>query len=150
LKKKNKRNDVKNVELFSILKTDDVIKLERLYGSDKNKDAYHTLRKRLYESLMLFLSNKTYEINHNQTHEALCLLVVSKFLLENSLHKHAFKCLQKAEKKAEELELYSLLHEILQTKLQYIFLNEKESLEVLTNKILKNQELLNKETRFNM
>lgn len=150
LKKKNKRNDVKNIELFSILKTDDLIKLEKLYGSDKNKDAYHSLRKRLYESLILFLSNKTFEKNHSQAHEALRLLVVSKFLLENSLHKPAFKCLQKAEKKAEELELYSLLHEILQTKLQYIFLNEKESLEVLINKILKNQELLNKETRFNM
>src|SRR5690606_19498232 len=134
LKKKNKRNDVKNIELFSILKTDDLIKLEKLYGSDKNKDAYHSLRKRLYESLILFLSNKTFEKNNSEAHEALRLLVVSKFLLENNLYKPAFKCLQKAEKISEKLEQYSLLHEILQTKLQYAFLNDKEDLEELTDK----------------
>lgn len=150
LKQKNKRNDVKNIELFSILKTDDINKLKKLYGSDKSKDAYHSLRKRLYESLILFLSNKTFEKNNSEAHEALRLLVVSKFLLENNLHKPAFKCLQKAENIAEKLEQYSLLHEILQTKLQYTFLNDKEKLEDLTNKIIENQELLNKETRLNM
>lgn len=150
LKQKNKRNDVKNTELFTILKTDDINRLKKLYGSDKNKDAYHSLRKRLYESLILFLSNKTFEKNNSETHEALQLLVVSKFLLENNLYKPAFKCLQKAENTAEKLEQYSLLHEILQIKLQYVFLNDKENLEDLTLKIIKNQELLNKETRLNM
>lgn len=150
LKQKNKRNDVKNIELFSILKTDDINRLKKLYSSDINKDAYHSLRKRLYESLILFLSNKTFEKNNSEAHEALRLLVVSKFLLENNLHKPAFKCLQKAEKISEKLEQYSLLHEILQTKLQYAFLNNKEKLEDLTDKIIKNQELLNKETRLNM
>jgi len=150
LKQKNKRNDVKNIELFSILKTDDINRLKKLYGSDKNKDAYHSLRKRLYESLILFLSNKTFEKNNSEAHEALRLLVVSKFLLENNLYKPAFKCLQKAEKISEKLEQYSLLHEILQTKLQYAFLNDKEDLEELTDKIIKNQEFLNKETRLNM
>lgn len=150
LKQKNKRNDVKNIELFSILKTDDINRLKKLYGADKNKDAYHSLRKRLHESLILFLSNKTFEKNNFEAHEALRLLVVSKFLLENNLYKTAFKCLQKAGSLAEKLEQYSLLHEILQTKLQYVFLNEKEKLEDLTDKITKNQELLNKETRLNM
>ncbi len=150
LKQKNRRNDVKNIELFSILKTDDINKLKKLYGSDKNKDAYHSLRKRLHESLILFLSNKTFKKNNSEAHEALRLLVVSKFLLENNLYKPAFKCLHKAENMAEKLEQYSLLHEILQTKLQYAFLNEKENLEDLTDKIIKNQELLNKETRLNM
>lgn len=150
LKKKNKRHDTKNIELFSILKTGDINKLKKIYNSNKNKDAYHSLRKRLNESLILFLSNKTFEKNNSEAHEALRLLVVSKFLLENNLYKPAFKCLEKAEKTAEKLELYSLLHEILQTKLQYYLLNSKENLELLSNKILKNQELLNKETRFNI
>ncbi len=150
LKQKNKRNDVKNIDLFSILKTDDINRFKKLYGSDKNKDAYHSLRKRLHESLILFLSNKTFEKNNSEVHEALRLLVISKFLLENNLQKPAFKCLQKAEKTAEKLEQYSLLHEILQTKLQYAFLNDKENLELLTAKIIKNQEILNKETRLNM
>lgn len=150
LKQKNKRNDVKNIELFSILKTVDINKLKKLYGSDKKKDAYHSLRKRLHESLILFLSNKTFEKNNSEAHEALRLLVVSKFLLENNLYKPAFKCLQKAEKISEKLEQYSLLHEILQIKLQYAFLNDREKLEDLNDKIIKNQELLNKETRLNM
>ncbi|WCM43417.1 hypothetical protein MG290_07090 [Flavobacterium sp. CBA20B-1] len=150
LKLRNKRNDTKNIELFSILKTVDINKLKKLYGSDKNKDAYHSLRKRLYESLLLFLSKKTFEKNNSEAHEALRLLVVSKFLLEHNLHKAAFKCLKKAEMVAEKLEQYSLLHEILQIKLQYAFLNDKENLELLNDKIIKNQDIINKETRLNM
>lgn len=150
LKQKNKRNDVKNIDLLSILHTDDINRLKKLYRSAKNKDAYHSLRKRLHESLILFLSNKTFEKNNSEAHEALRLLIVSKFLLEHNLHKTAFKCLKKAEFVAEKLEQYSLLHEILQTKLQYAFLNDRENLELLSTKIIKNQEITNKETRLNM
>lgn len=150
LKKKNKRSDVKNIELFSMIKTVDINKLKKLYGSDKNKDAYHSLRKRLHDNLILFLSNKTFEKNNTEANDALRLLVVSKFLLENNLYKPALKCLQKAEKTAEKLEQYSLLHEIFQTELQYAFLDNNKDIDLLCNKILKNQELLLKETRLNM
>ncbi len=45
LKRKNKRNDVKNVRLLEIIETDDINKLKKLYDPTKNRNAYHALRK---------------------------------------------------------------------------------------------------------
>ena len=59
LEKKNRRNDIKNIELFKLLVQDELSSKElcvKLYKSD-NKDAYHALRKRLYQSLIDFIAN---------------------------------------------------------------------------------------------
>ena len=88
LKKKNKRNDVKNIQLLNYLKTDDInnkniFKLETKISND----AYHALRKRLSDALILFLSNKTFEKNNAEGNEALRLLIVSRYFFENECFK---------------------------------------------------------------
>lgn len=149
LKKKNKRKDVKNIALFSMLETGD-IKTNKNRSVLSDKGAYHALRKRLYANLILFLSNKSFEKNNGEAHEALRLLVVSRFLLENQQPKPAFKCLDKAENLAVSLEQYSLLHEILQTKLDYVYWNKRETLSVISTRLMENQEKLMKETRLSI
>lgn len=150
LNRKNKRSDVKNLHLLDLIETDDIKGLNQLYKSDKNNDAYHALRKRLQDNLLLFLSQKTFENNHSDTHDALRLVVVGRFLLENDVVKTAFKCLNKAEHMAECLEQFNLLNEILLLKLQYAHLSEAEDLEALTMRFLSNQSAMQREAKLNM
>lgn len=150
LQRKNKRADVKNLQLFNLIETDDINSLKKLYKPQKNNDAYHALRKRLQDNLLLFLSQKTFESTHSDTYDALRLVVVGRFLLENDVAKIAFKCLDKAERLAEHLEQFNLLNELLLLKLQYAHLPEAENLEALTVRFMQNQLLMQREAKLNM
>lgn len=147
---RNKRHDIKNIRLFDLLETDDIQSIDKIYDSAKNRDAYHALRKRLHDSLLLFLSQKTFENNNSEAYEALRLLVVSRFLLENNLAKIAFKCLLKAEKIATDLEQFSLVNEIFLLRLQFAHLSTAEDLEALTKKFLANQHDMQREAKLNI
>lgn len=150
LHRKNKREDVKNLQLLSLIETDDINSLNKLYGPEKNNDAYHALRKRLQDNLLLFLSQKTFESNHSDTYDALRLVVVGRFLLENDIVKVAFKCLDKAERLAEQLEQFNLLNELLLLKLQYAHLTGAESLDILTERFSQNQAHMQREAKLNI
>ncbi|PTR01656.1 hypothetical protein C8P68_101893 [Mucilaginibacter yixingensis] len=150
LQQKNKRLDVKNLQLLDLIKTDDIDGLNKLYKPEKNKDAYHALRKRLQDNLLLFLSQKTFESTHSDTYDALRLVVVGRFLLENDSAKIAFKCLDKAERMAEHLEQFNLLNELLLLKLQYAHLPGAEDLEALTARFLQNQSHMQREAKLNL
>lgn len=150
LKRKNKREDVKNLQLLDLIETDDINGLNKLYNSEKNNDAYYALRKRLQNNLLLFLSQKTFESSHADTYDALRLVVVGRFLLENDVIKTAFKCLDKAERLAKHLEQFNLLNEILLLKLQYAHLQGAENLEALTARFFQNQSDMQREAKLNM
>jgi len=150
LNRKNKRADVKNLQLLDLIETDDIDNLARLYQSQKNNDAYHALRKRLQDSLLLFLSQKAFESTHSDTYDALRLVVVGRFLLENDVIKVAFKCLDKAERLAEHLEQFNLLNELLLLKLQYAHLPGAEDLDALTARFLRNQSNMQREAKLNL
>jgi hypothetical protein len=150
LQRKNKRTDVKNLQLLDLIETDDTNGISKLYKAEKNKDAYHALRKRLQDNLLLFLSQRTFENDQSDTYDALRLVVVGRFLLENDVIKVAFKCLDKAERLAEQLEQFNLLNEILLLKLQYAYLPEAEYLESLTARFVQNQSNMQRDARLNM
>lgn len=150
LERKNKRADVKNLQLLDLIETDDIDGINKLYNSEKNKDAYHALRKRLQDNLLLFLSQKTFESNHADTYDALRLLVVGRFLLENDVVKVAFKCLDKAERLAGHLEQFNLLNELLLLKLHYAHLPGAEDLEILTTRFEYNQLNMQREAKLNI
>lgn len=148
VERKNKRNDVKNLQLLNLIETDDIDNLNKLYNPKKNNDAYHALHKRLQDNLLLFLSQKTFESN-SDTYDAL-RLVVGRFLLENDVPKIAFKCLDKAERLAGHLEQFNLLNELLMLKLQYSHLPEAETLDAVTTRFAENQLHMQREARLNM
>lgn len=150
LQQKNKRADVKNLQLLYLIETDDINGLNKLYNPEKNNDAYYALRKRLQDNLLLFLSQKTFESNHSETYDALRLVVVGRFLLENDVIRTAFKCLDKAERMAKHLEQFNLLNELLLLKLQYAHLPGAEDFEALTARFLRNQSDMQREAKLNM
>ena len=150
LQKKNKRNDVKNIKLFNLIETDDIKSIDNLYKDAKNRDAYHALRKRLHDSLLLFLSQKTFENSTDESYDILRNFVVARYLLENNLVKIGFRSLEKAEKLAQAQEQFSLLNEILLLKLQYSHLDVTVNLDELTEKFRINQNHMQREAKLRL
>ena len=108
------------------------------------------IRKRLYDSLIEFMANRSFEQNTGDEHEVLRLLVVSLVFFEHKLNKEAFKCLAKAETKALKLEHFSLLNEIYQTQIQYAHLDTALHLGPLITKYTLNKEKLHREEQLNL
>lgn len=149
LRKKDRRGEGRSVQLYKMIETDDINSLNKLQSGKNNDDAYHALRKRLYDSLVEFMANQTFTTSTAEAHEVLRLLVVSRFFLEHKLTKTAFKCLAKAEAKAIPLEQFSLLNEIYHTQIQFAHLNPALDLDGVIAKFRDNRERLHREEQLN-
>lgn len=149
LSKKNKRFDTGNIELFRLLETDDINALEK-FRRIKSADAYHAMSKRLYDSLVEFMANRSFANDTSEEQEVLRLLVVSRVFFEHKLYKAAFKCLAKAEAKAAALEQFALLNEIYRTRIQFAHFDPSTPLERLLQKYEANRKKLEQEERLNL
>ncbi len=151
LKKKNKRNDTKNVALFKLLESNHSLKdVDLLLYKKPSKGAYHALSKRLYDSLIDFIASKSFKNEANEEIEALKLLVVSRIFFEHKQYLIGFKIIEKAERNAEKFGLYSILNEIHYTKIQYASHHPNFSLELLIKDFKANQQLLKQEENFTL
>lgn len=123
-KRKNRRTDAKNRELFQLIASGKTTDLDlKLYGKPA-KNAYHALCKRLQDSLIDFVASKGFSTESSEEHAALKLLLASRIFFEQKQAKIAFKTLEKAEKIAQESDVYSILNEIYHTKIQYAHLSK--------------------------
>lgn len=140
LEKKNKRSDTKNVQLFKLLtKQEDSEDIcHKLYKGQK-KQAYHALRKRLYQSLIDFIANSKIEEENSVDMQLIKYILASRTFMLHNQFKVAYKILDKAEALAEEHLLFSILNEIYHTKIQFAYANPSENLEALIIKSKANQ-----------
>lgn len=150
LNKNNKRKDVHNIELFNSLINDDINNIKKSFTEKKTANAYHALSKRLYDSLIEFMANRSFENDTTEEHEVLRLLVITRVFFEHKLIKSAFKCLAKAETKAMVLEHFNLLNEIYHTQIQYAHLNPVLPLEAVIEKFKANKQKLDQEEQLNL
>lgn len=150
LNKKNKRKDVRNTELFNLLKTDDINLEKKSFQDKKTANAHHAVNKRLYDRLVEFMANRSFENDTSEEHAVLRLLVVSRLFFEHKLTKAAFKCLAKAETIATGLEHFSLLNEIYHTQIQFAHLNLSLSLDTVVEKFRINKVNLEQEEQLNL
>ncbi|MCV2486455.1 hypothetical protein OD917_16085 [Flavobacterium sp. SH_e] len=150
LSKKNKRKDTGNIELFNSLKTDDIKITKNIIKDKKSTDAYHALRKRLYDNMIDFMANRSFENDTSQENAALRLIVVSRLFFEHKLTKTAFKCLAKAEEIALSIEHFSLLNEIYLTQIQFAHFNLSEPIEKIIQKFKSNKKKLEYEEQLNL
>lgn len=150
LSKKNKRKDTGNIELFNSLKTDDINITKNILKDKKSTDAYHALRKRLYDNMIDFMANRSFENDTSQENAVLRLIVVSRLFFEHKLTKTAFKCLAKAEDIALSIEHFSLLNEIYLTQIQFAHFNLSEPIEKIIQKFKANKKKLEYEEQLNL
>ncbi|WP_343696944.1 hypothetical protein [Flavobacterium sp.] len=150
LSKKNKRKDTGNIDLFNSLKTDDIKNKKNNLSNKKSTDAYHALRKRLYDNMIDFMANRSFENNTSQENTILRLIVVSRLFFEHNLTKTAFKCLAKAEEIALNIEGFNLLNEIYLTQIQFAHFNLSEPIEKIITKFKVNKKQLEYEEQLNL
>ena len=149
IKSRNRRGDVKNIALYNLLKKGEKKNIDiKLYGK-KNKNALHVLSKRLLDSLIDFISLRSFSKETSEEMEILKLLLASRILLEQGNDKIGIKLLRKAEKIAKEHDLFAILNEIYQTKIQYAHKQPLEKLKDVLTASAKNLERLQIEQKIN-
>ncbi len=149
LRRKNRRKDTKNEKLFKLIdagKTDDLD--IRLYGRPA-RNSFHALCKRLQDSLIDFVASKSFAGETSEELEILKLLLASRIFFEKKLYKIAFKTLEKAERAAIPLDLYSIRNEIYHTKIQYAHLNTNWELEEIIEGSKMNMDLYQQDFHLN-
>ena len=151
LKKKNKTKDEKNIQLFKLILNEPHLNnyVDRIYP-ERNKNAFHALSKRLQDSLVDFIAIKAFENENSAEQELFKKILAARILVDHQNYKFAFKLLQKAESKAKQLELYSILREVFITLLQFAHHYEKINVTELKLKIAKNQQHLDLELRLQL
>lgn len=152
LEKKNKRTDTKNIELFNYLLSDKLDSKSiciKLYGSEK-REAYHALRKRLYQSVIDFTANQALQEEGSINMQIIKYILASKAFLQQKQYKVAYNILDKAEILASEHHLFALLNEIYHTKIQYAYANTSVELEALILKFKNNQKNILLEDELNI
>ena len=135
INKKTKNKGGKAVALFLLLAEGITEKLdERIYGKSA-KNSYHALSKRLQDNLIEFIAGKSFQKQSSEELKAIKLLNVARLLLKNSKYQEGFKLLQKAAIIAETYELYAILIEIYQTKVQFAHYTTAVDLELIFQKL---------------
>jgi len=152
LNKKNRRTDVKNIQLFKLLYANELSSAEicnQLYPN-KKKDAYHALRKRLYNSLIDYLATLNLEEENSDKIQIIKYILVARSFLQQQKFHLAFKLLQKAIIIAKEYQLYPYLNEIYHLKIQFSYANDTENLDKLILDFKENQRLYFIEEQLNI
>jgi hypothetical protein len=152
LQKKNKRQDTKNIQLFKLLTNPNIDSktiCKQLYQT-KNSNAYHALRKRLFQSLIDFTANKNLEDENSIDMQIIKYILASRTFLLQKNFDIAYKILDKAERIADEHLLFPILNEIYHTKIQYAPNYSKINLEGLINKQKENQKKHQLEDQLNI
>ena len=147
LGKRNKREDVKNIELFKQLEEGkEDVKLKTTIGSG----AYHALRKRLLDTLLDFIAVHSFETETSEEYEILKLLLTSRILLEQKHYTLGLNILSKAERQAKDLDLFNILNEIYYTKIQFAHQNSKIDLSSILLDYQSNKANLEQEENLNI
>lgn len=152
LRLKNKRKDVKNITLYKLLLKNEIPlhKLDEVVYGKPSRNAFHGLSKRLQDNLIDFIAVYNFETETSQEFDTLKLLLTARVLYERDQPKVACKIINKAQVKAQEHELFSILGEIYHTQIQYAHLHPEVILEDLIKAFNHNQELHRQQENLNL
>ncbi|MDA9262379.1 hypothetical protein N9P55_01275 [bacterium] len=117
LKKRNKRSDTKNIQLFQALVKGQANEMK----AQMSANAYNVLKKRLTDRLTDFAAGCIIETEQTAPVEIMKIVVLSQKLFKLKHFKTAYKQLHKAEQKAKAISDFHLLNEIYQTYIQYSY-----------------------------
>lgn len=125
LVQRNRRNDPKNIEMLRLIEAGKETEVKKRLYPDGSNGAFHALCKRFYDCLVDFVATQNFADESSEDMETLKLLLASRLFFEQKLYKVGIKTLNKAEKKAQDLENRSILNEVYHTKIQHAHLNPK-------------------------
>lgn len=103
-------NERRDAQLFQLMVSNPQMTSEALFRElypDGNRNAYHTLRKRLFVKLQEFISIKLMEGDVTPSSSITSMLNVGQFFIDKQRPQLALKSLLKAKRKAARYQLYS-------------------------------------------
>lgn len=151
LRSKNKRKDTKNLTFYDLLRKGTSLKdIDTLLYGKPNRNAYHALSKRLQDSLIDFIATRSFETETSDDMRVLKYILTARIFYEQGHIKPAKNLLDKATKKAQELELYPALTECYHTQIQYNHLHPEIDLNALTESAQKNLRRYLQQEKLNM
>ncbi|QJP33759.1 hypothetical protein F0365_04735 [Nonlabens sp. Ci31] len=138
-KAKNQRTDVKNIQLFQLIRKGVRVDLDvKIYGK-ANKNALHALQNRLKENLVDFTATRGFSSDSQEEMQLFKLVLAARIFLEREQYSIGFKTLKKATVKALSLESYAILQEIYYTHVPYAHLDPKTTLEQIITAYQENE-----------
>lgn len=151
LKKRNKRNDAKNIDLFMLLdRQEPQENIDHILYGKSAKGAYHALCKRLHDTLVDFIASKKIEEASSKEMNALKLILVSRSFFQQQQIVIAFKTLAKAELIARKYSLYPTLHEVYELQLAHAHLSDLLDFQEVLKKFQKNKRKILQEENLNL
>ena len=152
LENNNKRNDTKNIQLFQLLLKNELSSKEICFNlyNDNKQNAYHALRKRLYQSLIDFVANVSLEEENSIDMQIIKYILASRSFLQRGQYRIAYNILSKAEVLANEHSLFALLSEIYHTQIQYSYSYKQANIDELIFKFQGNQKNHHLENQLNI
>ena len=152
LEQKNKRKDTKDIKLFKLLakgKAQSKAICKQLYNTETS-NAYHALRKRLFNALIDFTANKNLEDENSIDMQIIKYILASRTFFIQKNYDVAYVVLEKAERLADAHLLFPILNEIYHTKIQYAAHYPKLDLDDLIFKQQENQKKHQLEDQLNI
>ena len=152
LESKNKIPNAKNVQLFKLLRNENLNSKEislRLYKKNQI-NALHALRKRLFQSLIDFTANTNLKEDNSIDMNLIKYILSARTFLQKGHYEVGFKVLEKAEGIANEYQLHTILNEIYHTKIEYAHCVSSINLENIINTFRENQKQFEIEENLNI
>lgn len=152
--RKRLKSNRKDLQLLDFLvhkrKDKKEIFILRHYGqvNNKSKEAYFTLRKKLYAHLQDYIITKQRHEDLSGSADIMGNLSLAQFLFKQNLNKIAWKHLNKAENLAQKSNHYSLLKSIYLLQIENAFIDESINVEDLIYKKNQNDERIKTEENF--
>lgn len=143
---RNRRTDVRNIELFKALLNGKEGGLKSEMGSN----AYNVLRNRLKHRMIDFIAQSTLQKEGSTEDEMTKTFITARRLLKEMKTESAFKLLLKLEMDTRKLELYALEGEIQQLLIEYAHLSGAPNLDELYERSTQNHQLQRARTNLNL
>ncbi len=152
LKKKNKRKDVKNIDLTKMLIDGNFSSIEislKLYGT-QNKIALHALRKRLFTALIDFIALTSIKDENSLDIQLIKAILAARNLLKKGHFKVGYQILDKTLTVAKQNQLFTILNEIYHSKIEYAYKYPLVDINQLIKDFKENQNQLTLENNLNI
>lgn len=146
LKRRNKRTDVRNVQLFKDLVKGQELRLK----DDIGANAYNVLKKRLTDRLIEFTAECVLLKENTREIEIMKLITLSRRLFSHKAFNAAFKLMKTAEKKALKIQHFHLLNEIYQTLIEHSYHEKSPDQQALLKRFSSNKAAYENQSNLNM
>ncbi|MCH8331208.1 MAG: hypothetical protein IH946_07485, partial [Bacteroidetes bacterium] len=153
INRNKKKKNRKDLELFRIFESDKEVQkadiLNKLYA-DGNRNAYHSLRKRLAKHLNEFIVIKRLEEDTTAASSVMGLLSLSRYMFDKNSYRLGWKYLRNAEEEAKKNEQFDLLNSVFNMQVEFAETQHANDLKEIIAKRKENKPLAEEDERANI